>query len=91
MSSSNATVTIKPMFLAREDAAAFLSISSSMLEKLAAKGEAPKPRKLSSGRTAWLVEDLEAWGRARPASDILPAANSGYGRAGAPAAISASR
>lgn len=81
-----AIVTIKPLYLAREDAAAFLSISSAMLERLVAKDQAPKPRKLSSGRVAWLVEDLEAWGRKLPVSDLLPAKNCGYGRAGAPAA-----
>lgn len=75
-------VTIRPMFLARSDAAAFLSISESMLEALAARGDLPKPRKLSAGRTAWLVEDLENWGRERPESDLLPPENSGYGRRG---------
>lgn len=75
-------VAIKPLYLGREEAAAFLSISSALLEKLAAAGNAPKPRKLSSGRSAWLVEELETWGRARPISDLLPATNSGYGRAG---------
>lgn len=91
MNNPSANAKIKPLFLAREEAAAFLSLSSAMLEKLAAKGDAPKPRKLSSGRTAWLVEELEDWGRTRPVSDLLPAANSGYGRAGAPVAASASR
>ncbi len=90
MSTQSVSMKIKPLFLAREEAAAFLSISSAMLEKLAAKGDAPKPRKLSSGRTAWLVEELEEWGRMRPISDLAPAANSGYGRAGAPAATNAS-
>lgn len=75
-------VTIKPMYLAREHAASFLSISESQLEKLVAQGDAPKPRKLSAGRSAWLVEELEAWGRDRPVSDLLPPKGSGYGRAG---------
>jgi predicted DNA-binding transcriptional regulator AlpA len=78
-------VTIRPLYLARTDAAAFLAIGESTLDALVARGEAPKPRKLSKGRTAWLVEDLESWGRARPESDFLPPANSGYGRAGVPA------
>lgn len=78
-------VNIRPMYLARADAAAFLALSETTLDKLVARGEAPKPRKLSAGRVAWLVEDLEAWGRALPASDLLPPVNSGYGRAGAPA------
>lgn len=84
-------IMLKPLYLDRDDAAAFLSISSAHLEKLVARGEAPKPRKLSAGRSAWLVEELEEWGRTRPISDLKPARNSGYGRAGAPEAASASR
>lgn len=91
MTTRSIDMKIKPLFLAREEAAAFLSISSALLEKLVAKGDAPQPRKLSSGRTAWLVEELEEWGRMRPVSDLPPASNSGYGRAGAPSAASASR
>ncbi len=77
-------VQIAPMFLARANAAAYLSISESMLDALVARGEAPKPRKLSAGRSAWLVDDLATWGKARPVSDLLPPANSGYGKAGKP-------
>lgn len=85
-------VTLKPMYLAREEAAKFLAISTSTLEALVAAGDAPKPRKVSKGRSAWLVEELEAWGRARPASDLLPPPDSGYGRGGkSGAAASASR
>jgi prophage regulatory protein len=79
-----AIVQIAPMFLARANAAAYLSISESMLDTLVARGEAPKPRKLSAGRSAWLVDDLVTWGKARPISDLLPPANSGYGKAGKP-------
>jgi predicted DNA-binding transcriptional regulator AlpA len=76
---------IKPLYLAREEAAAFLSISDSMLDKLVAQGDAPKPRKLSAGRVAWLVEELEAWGKGRPVSDLLPPPNAGHhGRSGNP-------
>lgn len=79
-----AIVQIAPMFLARANAASYLSISESMLDTLVARGEAPKPRKLSAGRSAWLVDDLVTWGKARPISDLLPPANSGYGKAGKP-------
>ena len=41
-------ITLKPLYLDRESAAAYLSISSSLLGKLVAKGAAPKPRKLWS-------------------------------------------
>ena len=75
-------LAIEPLFLDRAQAACYLSISTSMLEQIAAKDDGPRPRKLSSGRVGWLVEDLKAWGRARPVSDLLPPAGSGYGRAG---------
>lgn len=74
-----------PLFLARANAAAYLSISESMLDNLVARGEVPKPRKLSAGRSAWLVEDLTAWGKSRPESDLLPPPGCGFGRAGKPA------
>lgn len=80
-----AIVRIRPLYLARPDAAAFLAISESTLDNLVARGDLPKPRKISAARTAWLVEDLETWGRKCPESDLLPPKNSGHGRAGAPA------
>ena len=67
--------------LERANAAAFLSISESMLVQLVARVEAPKPRKTGAGRSAWLTDELEAWSRARPVSDLLPPVGSGYGRA----------
>lgn len=78
----NFVVQIKPLYLGREQAAAFLSLSASMLDKLVAQGDLPRPRKLSAGRTAWLVQELETWGQSLPVSDLLPPVNSGYGRAG---------
>lgn len=77
-------VHIPPLFLARANAAAYLSISESMLDVLVARGDVPKPRKISSGRSAWLVDELAQWGKARPISDLLPPPGSGYGRAGKP-------
>lgn len=76
--------TVKPLFMRKTDAAQYLSISESMLDILAKEHEQLKPRKLSGGRCAYLVEDLDAWGRARPVSDLLPPAGSGFGRAGRP-------
>lgn len=73
-------VRLEPMYLARGEAAAFLSVSESQFERLVSVGELPKPRKLSAGRTAWLVDELRDWGRARPVSDMLPPANAGQRR-----------
>ena len=78
-------VTIRPLYLAREGAATYLSLSESMFDQLVSRGAISKPRKLSANRTAWLVEELEEWGRKLPVSDLLPPKNSGHGRAGNPA------
>jgi len=75
-------VYVAPAVLGRSNAAAFLSISESMLDTLVAKGQAPKPRKISAGRSGWLVRDLQEWAEGLPVSDLLPPANCGYGRAG---------
>lgn len=77
-------VSIRPMFLARADAAAYLALSESTLDALVARRQAPMPRKLSAGRVAWLVEDLDEWARSRPDSDLLPPVNSGFGSRGKP-------
>lgn len=80
--SKESIVQIKPLYLASAQAASFLSLSESMLIKLVAQGSLPKPRKLSAGRSAWLVEELESWGKSLPVSDLLPPVNCGFGRAG---------
>lgn len=77
---------LRPLYLARSEAAAYVSLAESTIEKLVAANEFPPPRKLTKGRTGWLVDELDAWGRARPVSDLAPARNSGYGRAGKPTA-----
>lgn len=82
MTQETSVVTIEPIFLSRHSAAKFLAISEAQLGRLVAIGDAPKPRKLSKGRVAWLVEELAAWARSRPVSDLLPPVNSGYGRGG---------
>jgi len=75
-------VQIAPLYLGKDNAAAYLSLSTSMFEKLIARDDAPRPRKISPGRVAWLVDDLAAWGKARPVSDLLPPEGGGHGRAG---------
>ncbi len=74
-------VTMAPLFVNEEDAARLTSLSTALMQKLSASGEFPAKRKLSKGRAAYLVEDLQAWARSRPASDLLPPVNSGKGRA----------
>lgn len=83
MSAAKTSVVIlEPLLVARADAARSLSISESMLIELVAKGQVPKPRKISAGRSGWLVEDLRQFAKGLPVSDLLPPPNSGVGRAG---------
>jgi prophage regulatory protein len=88
--STRTTIQIEPLYLARGEAAAFLSISEAQLERLVAAGDMPKPRKLSAGRTAWLVDELRDWGRSRPVSDLLPPVNAGQRNRARPCLTSSS-
>ena len=73
-------VTIKPAYLEREQAAAFVALSESTLLTLVRQGDFPKPRQLSRQRTAWLVRELEEWCEQRPVSDLPPPPNAGRRR-----------
>lgn len=83
-----AAFSFPPLYLNRDSAAWYLSISVAQLENMAARGEVPPPRQLSKGRVGWLVHDLNEWGMSRPVSNSLPPHNAGYGRAGKPASPS---
>lgn len=75
-------VAIEPAYLEKADAAAFLAISESTLEKLVRESALPKPRSVSGKRVAWLVRELREWAEARPVSDNLPPPNTGSRRSG---------
>lgn len=77
-----AIVQVRPAFLDRTAAAAFLSISESMLYELVQRGDVPKPRKISKQRVAWLTDELDIYSKTLPVSDLLPPVGSGHGRAG---------
>ncbi|MBF9263913.1 helix-turn-helix transcriptional regulator [Paracidovorax cattleyae] len=70
-------VSIKPAYLDREQAAAFVALKESTMLSLVRTGEFPKPRLLSKQRTAWLVRELEEWAEKRPVSDLPPPPNAG--------------
>ena len=53
---------LQPALLGREDAATFLSISASTLDRMSAAGEVPAPVRLS-GRIAWGRAELASWVR----------------------------
>ncbi|MDT0140168.1 AlpA family phage regulatory protein [Acidovorax sp. PRC11] len=70
-------VSIKPVYLEREQAAAFVALSESTMLSLVRTGNFPKPRQLSKQRTGWLVRELEEWAEDRPVSDLPPPPNAG--------------
>ena len=68
-------VQTRPAILRRESAAAFMGISTALLDRLVAQGRLPKPRKISDGATGWLTAELEAAAHALPVSDLAPGPN----------------
>lgn len=71
------TVTVKPLAVDLEHAAAMVALSESTWQSLVREGKAPAPRMLSGRRVAWLVKEIEAWLEARPVSDLAPPPNTG--------------
>lgn len=82
-------MTLKPMFVDKQEAARILSLSESTFEELIRKNEFPKARLLSSRRVGWLVREVEEWAESRPVADLLPPPNTGS-RKGKPKATPAS-
>ncbi len=75
-------ISIKPAALDLEQAAQFVALSPTTIERLVRENNFPKPRQLSGRRVAYLVRELEEWVESRPVSDLAPPINCGYGRAG---------
>lgn len=82
MSKTVAIIQAAPLILARDDAAKALGISTSGLEALVRRGELPRPRRISEGRTGWLWRDLLAFAESRPVSDLSPGPGKRSPRAG---------
>jgi prophage regulatory protein len=72
-----AAVSIRPLYIDLATVAAVLSVSVSTVQALVRAGDLPKPRKLSGGRVAWLMREVEAWAESRPESDFAPPPNTG--------------
>lgn len=65
-------VSIKPAYLDRDQAAAYVSLSNTTMDDLIKAGAFPKPRQLSPKRVGWKVSELETWCDSRPVSDMPP-------------------
>lgn len=74
---ASTVISIQPAALAREDAAAYLSLSLGTFEKLVRERSIPQPRQLAGRRVAWIRAELDEWLLARPVSVQLPPENTG--------------
>lgn len=75
-------LSLPPLYLERDAAAGYLALSVSTFERLTREDPSfPRCRALSGRRTGWLVDELRAWGLARPVSSQLPPVNTGARRA----------
>lgn len=70
-------IALKPAYLDRKSVAAYVSLSVSVMERMVARGEFPKPRQLTGKRVGWLVREVDEWAEARPVSTNLPVENCG--------------
>ena len=52
--------TLAPRLIAREAAAAYVSVSPGTFDEMVADGRMPRPRRLSNRRKAWDVRLLDA-------------------------------
>lgn len=80
--SKAAHIPLKPAYLGRDAAAAYVSLGVNTMQRLVAKGEFPGPRQLTGKRVGWLVREIDVWAEARPASTNLPVANCQGGSTG---------
>ena len=75
-------MNIQPIIVKKDVAAAIVALSESTIDNLEKAGDFPRRRRISNGLVGYLVRELEEWAESRPVSDLLPAPESGYGRAG---------
>ena len=52
--------TLPPRLISREAAAAYLSVAPGTFDKMVREGRMPRPKRLSEGRVAWDVQELNA-------------------------------
>lgn len=69
------TVTIKPACLDLSDAAVYVALSETTVQKLIREDAFPKAKQMSGRRVAWLVRELDAWVDTRPIANQLPPPN----------------
>lgn len=77
---SSRHVAMQPAALNLNDAALYVALSTSTVQLLMRGGDFPQARRLSAGRVAFLVRELDAWLESRPIAAMLPPPNTGHRR-----------
>ena len=79
-------IAIKPAYLELENAAAYVALSATTVQRLVREESFPKPRQLADRRVGWLVRELDTWSENRPISNLPPPKNTGARKQSAKAA-----
>lgn len=69
--------SIRPIMVGIDTAVDITDLSKTTIWDLINNGDFPKPRKVSTRGSRWLVREIEEWAESRPISDILPPPNTG--------------
>jgi len=75
MAMTAAIIQLRPYFLRKPQAAAYLGLSETTFDRLVAEGKIAKPYKISDGCSAWRLTDLDAYAVSCQVSDLLPPSN----------------
>lgn len=68
---------IRPLMVGIETAVEITELSKTTIWELINNSDFPKPRRVSTRGSRWLVREIEEWAESRPISDILPPPNTG--------------
>lgn len=73
-----AVVAVEPLYVDIEEAVRLTTLGKSTIEAEIRAGNFPKPRQLTSRRTAYLFSEVKHWAQNRPVSDLPPPPNTGH-------------
>jgi prophage regulatory protein len=71
------SLPVEPIYYDREQVAAAVGLSVTLIEAEVRAGRFPAPRQLSARRVGWLRREIEEWAESRPVSDLLPPRGTG--------------
>lgn len=78
MTTDFATSITEPLYVDIDEAVRLTTLGRSTIEAEIRAGNFPKPRVLTTRRTAYLFSEVKAWALSRPISDLPPPPNTGH-------------